>query len=134
MSTSPNLGKERCRGQNPRLWIDGWAILTLKLSVRVGGLFRHRSEPSGGHSAGYPEVEIGGSRGRRLGQYTGRCGPLRACVLAVSKHQIRTVVQLHDDAPRLDADLGRHVQERTRRGARDLQGAEHATVRHALAG
>src|SRR4051795_10607596 len=134
MSTSPNLGKERCRGQNSRLWVDGWAILTLKLSVRVGGLFRHRSEPAGGHAAGYPQVEIGRPRGRWLGQDTGGGGPLRGGVLAVSEHQIRTVPELHDAPPRRDGDLSRDVQERAWRGARDLQRAEHTVVGHALAG
>src|SRR3954454_8402298 len=118
MSTSLNLGKERCKAQNSRLWVDSWPILTLKLSVRVGRLGGHRSEPSGGDSAGHPEVEIGGRGGRPLRQYTGRGGPLRGRVLAVAEHQIRTVLELHDDAPWLDGDLGRDVQERARRGAR----------------
>src|SRR4051794_35203297 len=114
MSTSLNLGKERCKTQKSRLWGDGWPILTFRVGVRVGGLGGHRSEPSGGHSAGDPEVEIGGPSGRRLGQYTGRRGPLRGGVLAVAEHQVRTVVELHDDAARLDADLGRDMQERAR--------------------
>ena len=78
MSTGANLRKDRCRTPKSLSQVESWAILSLRLRVRVLLLRSERREPSGGHPTGNPEVEIGGALGRGLGQHARRRAPFRA--------------------------------------------------------
>src|SRR3954454_2230055 len=77
LSTRVNLGKEPCRTQKSQLRVEIRATLTVRLKVWLGRLRSDRREAAGGHAAGHPEVEIGGSGGGRLGQHAGGGDPLR---------------------------------------------------------
>ena len=135
MSTGPNVGKERCKTAKSRLRIESWAILSLRLRVRVW--------PSGARperALRRPPDRASGGRDRWLRRPTSRParGPPRPTSARASSSvpKIRSgPSSMHDDdAAIVELELLGAPPQLGRRGAGDGERAQQPAVRDPRAG
>src|SRR3954471_19023815 len=112
MSTRANPRKDRCRTAKSLPRVESWAVLSLKLRVRVILGRVDGSESAGGHPTGNPEVQIRRSGGGALGQDARRREPLGARVRGRSEHEFGTVLEVDDDPLAVERHRARAPQQR----------------------
>src|SRR5262245_47273597 len=105
MSTGANPRKDRCKLLESRLRVESWAILSLRLRVRVRGRRLDWSKPSCRHPPGNPQIEICGPLRGNLGEHARRRGPLLPRLHTAAEHQFGSVMESCDHAAVVDGEL-----------------------------